>query len=250
MSKYIQKIPLLFNATDLQYGELYQGLSLSFIKCWKEKWVPSRDAYLRSGIKRPEHAHWNWASKSFNVIMNQREDAVFEITVASDTQGVMLLSESTSVFCDDINNKNIHVDFLEVAPWNYFKDCKRGYFKGVGSALLLTAIQFSMEARHYPSLCWHRVRQQFPKGALTLSAEFQGGNFSAAMPVASLLMATKARSQASIFCKTEKRCPLPPYRAFVPDRRAGQNCHYDRARGASTAARAKREPARLFKVSI
>ena len=145
MSKYIQKIPLLFNATDRQYGELYQGLSLSFIKCWKEKWVPSRDAYLRSGIKRPEHAHWNWASKSFNVIMNQREDAVFEITVASDTQGVMLLSESTSVFCDDMNNKNIHVDFLEVAPWNYFKDCKRGYFKGVGSALLLTAIQFSME---------------------------------------------------------------------------------------------------------
>lgn len=144
MSNHIQKVPLLFNAKELFYGELQQGLSTSFIKCWNEKWVPSRDAYLRSGIKCPEHAHWNWGRKSLQVMLNQREDAIFEVTANTDTQGVMLVSEGISLFNDDINSKNIHVEFLEVAPWNYFKDCEKGYFKGVGSSLLLAAVQFSM----------------------------------------------------------------------------------------------------------
>jgi hypothetical protein len=143
MSEFIQKIPLFFNATKEVMAELRKGFPIAPLECWKSFWIPSLDAYLKSGKKRPEHAHWNWSRKTMDAIFRGKEDCFFWIDCQAMTQGIMLVDQGISYLGEDFGKKNIYVDFLQVAPWNYFKDCAVGYYQGVGSILLMAAINYS-----------------------------------------------------------------------------------------------------------
>lgn len=143
MSELIQEIPLYLNGKTLIHAELHKGFSMSFIECWKNKWAPSLDAYLKSGKQRPEHAHWNWVRKATVAVLNNKDDLFFWIKANGDTQGLMILDESSSCHADDNGEGNIYVQFLEVAPWNYYKDASVGYYQGVGSILFMTAVNYS-----------------------------------------------------------------------------------------------------------
>ena len=148
MSKIIQKVPLYFNGIKQVAAELHKGFSMSFIECWKNMWVPSLNSYLRQGKKRPEHAHWNWMQKATVAIMNEKDDDFFGIQCENVTQGIMWVEPQISYFEQDFGKENIYIHFLEVAPWNYFKDKVVGYYQGVGSILLMAAIQYSDSLGH------------------------------------------------------------------------------------------------------
>jgi hypothetical protein len=143
MSEFIQKIPLYFNGITQVTADLHKGFSVVFIECWKDIWEPALDRYLKKGRKRPEHAHWDWMKKATVAIMNRKDDNFFWIQYDNATQGIMWVDQSISYFGQDLGEKNIYINFLEVAPWNFFKDKTAGFYKGTGSILLMTAIQYS-----------------------------------------------------------------------------------------------------------
>jgi hypothetical protein len=101
------------------------------------------DNYILQGKKRPEHSHWNWSKKAMFALINGEEDSFFWIDFNSTTQGIMLTGKNTSYFGSDLGKRNIYIAFLEVAPWNYYKDKTAGYYAGVGIMLLMAAIQYS-----------------------------------------------------------------------------------------------------------
>lgn len=143
MSTYIQAVPLLLNSTKEVKAELFQGVSVDIIRCCQEKWMPAMEAYIAEGKKKPEHAHWNWLQKTMAAILSGKEELLFSVRLDSLVQGLMFIDKKTAYFGQDFGKHNVYVHFLEVAPWNYFKDEAVGYYQGVGTALLVAAIEYS-----------------------------------------------------------------------------------------------------------
>ena len=145
MSKFIQKIPLFWNATQEVIADLYMGFPIGPLECWRNHWVPALNDYLSKGGKRPEHAHWNWLHKATRAVAQGQEDGFFWVEFQQMTQGLMFVGQGISYLGEDFGKKNLYVEFLQVAPWNYFKDSAAGYCQGVGSTLLMAAINYSDE---------------------------------------------------------------------------------------------------------
>jgi hypothetical protein len=145
VSEFIQNIPLYFNGITKVKAELYEGYSTVFLECWLTVWSPAQKEYLCQGTKIPEHAHWNWIKKVLFAAKEGIKDNFFWIQHNNITQGIMLVEQSISVFEQNLGEKNIYVHFIEIAPWNFNKDTTRGYYKGVGTNLLMAAIQLSDE---------------------------------------------------------------------------------------------------------
>ena len=143
MSTLIQNIPLYLNGSKEVTADLYKGLSMQAIECWKKEWEPAFSDYLKRGKKRPEHAHWDWLAKATVAVMSQKDDLIFWISYKSIMQGIMIVDKGHAYHEDDAGKENIYIQFLEVAPWNFYKDKQVGYYKGVGSILLMAAINYS-----------------------------------------------------------------------------------------------------------
>jgi hypothetical protein len=143
VNEFIQEIPLLHNGKQRIMGCLYKGFPSHFLDQWKSQWKLALENYIKQGKKRPEHSHWSWPKKTTYALMSGREDSFFWIECNEITQGIMLVEQKISYFGGDLGKKNIYISFLEVAPWNYYKDESVGFYKGVGSVLLMAAIQFS-----------------------------------------------------------------------------------------------------------
>jgi hypothetical protein len=143
MNEFIQKVALYYNGEDEVFGELYKGFPDHFLEYWRSQWKPSLDKYILQNEKRPEHSHWNWPNKAMRALINDEENTFFWIDYKSSTQGIMLTGKNISYFGSDLGKRNIYISFLEVAPWNYYRDIIAGYYAGVGITLLSAAIQYS-----------------------------------------------------------------------------------------------------------
>lgn len=99
----------------------------------------------------PQSAHWDWNKKTaaFQNLLSYR---MFAVTCALDTQGLMAVATDVvmhpSRLPDDKGRRGlglVYIDFLEAAPWNRPEHVQSPRYRGVGSVLIATAIQLSLD---------------------------------------------------------------------------------------------------------
>ena len=136
-------------------GHVFDGLDQVHLSDWENKWAPIVQATIRKmrtqGVPPPQSAHWDWNKKAaaFHGFLARR---MFAVTCAGETQGLMAVSSGlvshTSRIPDDqgrIGLGLVYIDFLEAAPWNRPEHVATPRYRGVGSVLVATAIQLSLD---------------------------------------------------------------------------------------------------------
>src|SRR5258708_7641322 len=159
MSSLIATIKLREVATNQAIqAQVFDGIDQTHLSNWKTKWVPVVQAtearLLAQGAPAsayPQSAHWDWNKKTaaFQNLLSYR---MFAVTCAEDTQGLMAGATDVvmppSRLPDDKGRRGlglVYIDFLEAAPWNRPEHVQPPRYRGVGSILIATAIQLSLD---------------------------------------------------------------------------------------------------------
>ena len=127
-------------------ADLYRGLPAQVLDEIERMWAEAREAAAlereAAGLNPLEHAHWCWRNKAESV--EEGRHMLVAIDCESQWQGAMAvarLPRSGRLGGGSV----VHVDYLEVAPWNLKSPLVAARFKGVGTALLVDAVRLSIE---------------------------------------------------------------------------------------------------------
>lgn len=94
----------------------------------------------------PEHAHWEWAKK-IECVQGLLPYTTFSVECAGAVQGLMIVRTSGDVAL--LPQKRalplVYIAYLATAPWNWAPYSPTPRFRGVGQAMLLGAINLSLE---------------------------------------------------------------------------------------------------------
>lgn len=157
MSVSIGTAPLREVATGtVVRAEVFDGIAPEHLENWERRWKPiivaTQARLTASNTPRsahPQSSHWDWNRKAGEV-RNLLSYRTFSIIWNGDTQGLMRL-ELVMHRARLVDEKGraaqglVYVDFLETAPWNRPEHVQTPEYRGVGQALLATAIQLSLD---------------------------------------------------------------------------------------------------------
>lgn len=94
----------------------------------------------------PQHRHWDWQEKQ-RLVDGLLAYRILGIECDSDVQGLMLVASAGKVARIDSQKGRplICIHFLATAPWNSPLVVAQPRFSGVGTILLASAVQFSLD---------------------------------------------------------------------------------------------------------
>lgn len=120
---------------DLTIDEIDEAVGL---------WSPYLFQQLQSGIRRPQHAHWEWDRKARAVhgLFGYR---FCGILVGTEMQALMLREDTfaRAKHPDQRGKPIVYIPFLAVAPWNDREIVPTPAYRGCGTILLREAIEHS-----------------------------------------------------------------------------------------------------------
>lgn len=132
---------------QLREAELHEGIQERHLADLEEIWKPALSVLTRwSGrSRREESAHWNWRIKMKRVRLSRKLRS-FAIVSRDVTQGMMIVDTSRTVrLKPDCGLGLVYVDYVEVAPWNREGWQPQRVFHSVGTLLVRTAVQASLD---------------------------------------------------------------------------------------------------------
>lgn len=159
MSSHIGTIKLRETSTrNAVDADVFEGLDKTHLTDWENKWKPVVQATTKrlqaaGAIKSqyPQSSHWDWTKKAA-AIQNLLAYKAFAVVCAGDTQGLMAVVASAAAhptrLPDDKGRTGlglVYIEFLEAAPWNRPEHVQQPKYRGVGSVLIATAIQLSLD---------------------------------------------------------------------------------------------------------
>ena len=111
---------------------------------WRETWVPAIRVHCATRLpgEWPEDEHWEW-DKHVEELRGVLAFQTFALTCEGELQGLML----TSVLAPSrlkLGIPMIYVELLSTAPWNRPEIESPPRFRGVGKAMIKTAIKLSL----------------------------------------------------------------------------------------------------------
>jgi hypothetical protein len=137
------------NGTGVE-AELHDAIEEAQLIDWQAEWQPALMATLQdlarrglSGSQWPQSRHWDWRAKTAQVrgLLAFRS---FSIVCSGVTQGLMRVDLIRSARLPEQRGKPlVHVDYLEVAPWNRPEAGHAPRYRGVGTALVTAAVVLS-----------------------------------------------------------------------------------------------------------
>ena len=147
-------------------AELRDAIEEQQLADWEALWRPLIDEKLRElraqGIPRqqwPQSAHWDWRAKIERIGELLAHEA-FCVMCEGETQGLMAVNLTKAARLQTQRGKNlVYVEYLENAPWNRPELFPPGRYRGVGSILVLTAIQRSREEEFKGRIGLHSLPQ-------------------------------------------------------------------------------------------
>lgn len=148
----ISTIYLLDVASDQPIeAELRDAIEQSQLDDWENSWRPALDAVLielvRQGVHRsqwPQSWHWDWKKKMARV-QGLLAFQGFSVVAQGVTQGLMQVDLTKSAReASQAGKPLVYIEYLEVAPWNRPELGSSPRLRGVGSALVSTAIELSV----------------------------------------------------------------------------------------------------------
>jgi hypothetical protein len=153
MTVEISTIHLLEVASDSSIeAELRDAIENAQLTDWRTHWQPAMRAVLDDLIKRgvprdqwPQSSHWDWPAK-----VAQVEGLLafkgFCVVCAGMTQGLMRIDlNQTARESRQAGMPLVYVDYLEVAPWNRADLGQAPRYSGVGTALVVAAVELSRQ---------------------------------------------------------------------------------------------------------
>lgn len=132
-------------------AELWDDISDLHLDLWRTTWKPRLDEARRRLLKAkiplhqwPQDLHWDWGEKtewSRPMLALKR----FAITCGGALQGLMLvnLAKATARLPSQRGKDLAYIDFVSTAPWNRPEISGIQQFHGVGTILVLAAIELS-----------------------------------------------------------------------------------------------------------
>jgi len=101
-----------------------------------------------------EDAHWDWFKKALAYRTNEYE--WFHLYAEGKPQGACLIYHPKASALSGLNI--FYVEFIAVAPWNRKNLVRERVFKGVGRALIIAALKFSIDhLKLSPGFCLHSL---------------------------------------------------------------------------------------------
>jgi hypothetical protein len=133
-------------------AELRDVIEEAQLADWENLWCPSLDAAVRrlhsEGVPRsewPQSRHWDWRAK-LTAIRELLAHQTFSIVCQGETQGLMAVNLTKPARLPNQHGKPmVYVEFLETAPWNRAVLYKPPRYSGVGSVLIRTAVELSVQ---------------------------------------------------------------------------------------------------------
>ena len=151
---------------DLVEAQLFDGISDVHLTLWQTTWLPAMAEAVqrleRAGVpkaKWPQDLHWDWSKKTAHArgFIGLRS---FCITVGGHLQGMMQVDCTKEARLPVQARKPlVYVDFLSTAPWNRKEIIQPHEFRGVGRALLLAAVQLSLDEEFQGRIGLHSLPQ-------------------------------------------------------------------------------------------
>lgn len=148
-------------------GALIEGIQEKHITFYNSEWISYHLDVLKKlnekGIPRtqwPQSAKWDWESKVAKA-KNLLAYKGYCIECDNSVEGFMLTVESKHSCQLDIQKGKafVYIDFLETAPWNQPSDVNTPKFMGVGTVMIHTAIQSSIESGFKGRIGLHSLPQ-------------------------------------------------------------------------------------------
>lgn len=147
-------------------AELRDAIETQQLVDWEQFWRPALAEVLadldRRGVPRsawPQSRHWNWKEKAEQVygVLAYRG---FCVIADGQTQGLAQIDLNRFARLPEQSGKPlVHVDYLEVAPWNRPELGQPPRFRGVGSALIAASVQLSLDEGFKGRIGLHSVPQ-------------------------------------------------------------------------------------------
>jgi hypothetical protein len=163
MKERLGNIDLLNRLTgEFEPASIVQGLDEANFRDFETLWKPALDkraaefaSWEEAADGNVQDAHWDWVGKA----KSEAKFEAFGIECAGMTQGLMLVDLATR-FARILSQKGLdlcYVELIATAPWNRPKFGEKPKYKGVGRALLATAISKSVELEFKGRLGLHSL---------------------------------------------------------------------------------------------
>jgi hypothetical protein len=146
---------LIFHRSSKDYvpAVLIDGVSKEEIETAEKLWRPE----IQKAVKhmesknipedqRPQHGHWDW-KKKHDAVNNLLAYQILGVECESTMQGLILI-QTAGVFSRIPTQKGnglVYVMFVEVAPWNSSLIMPEPRYNQVGTVLLASAIDISID---------------------------------------------------------------------------------------------------------
>ena len=127
---------------------------------WRKYRKDARTRRIQNGLAVPEHNHWRWDEKAYDLIFTAYR--CLGVRFENEIQGLAMVS-TVGVYGRSAANEGkpvLYVKYIEAAPWNL-----RNYvgvearFGGVGTSLIIAAIELSSEEAFRGRIALHSLQQ-------------------------------------------------------------------------------------------
>ncbi|MEQ5840139.1 GNAT family N-acetyltransferase [Paraburkholderia acidicola] len=108
----------------------------------------------------PQHDHWEWGKK-MEYVQGLLSYTTFSVECNGDVQGLMMV-KTADEFASLPTKPGlplVYIAYLQTAPWNWGPAATQPKYRGVGSALLLAAINMSLDLEFHGRIGLHSLAQ-------------------------------------------------------------------------------------------
>jgi hypothetical protein len=147
-------------------AELRDAIEEPQLADWEALWRPALDNAIRrlhaAGVPRdqwPQSRHWDWRAK-LQAIEQLLAHRTFCVVCAGETQGMMAVNLTKTARLEAQRGRPlVYVEYLENAPWNRPELFSLPRYRGVGSILIRTAIEASIQEEFKGRIGLHSLPQ-------------------------------------------------------------------------------------------
>lgn len=146
-------------------ASIYHGLDQKNFEDFEQLWRPPLKAarakvatWAEAATLNAQDSHWEWKDKAIQAEKTLGEET-YALEAAGQTQGLMLISVSFARIPTQLGRELVYVELVSTAPWNRPELVTDPRYKGVGIALLGTAISKSVDLGFGGRIGLHSLQQ-------------------------------------------------------------------------------------------
>ena len=140
-----------YGSEQFDEAELIDGIESKHLEDFEQLWLSF------PGFQQEGDGHWDWAKKMACYWDSLAYNA-FALECDAKTQGLMIVNMMKRCRLPKQTNKHLeYVEYVATAPWNRKAITSDRIYRGVGSLLIATAIQLSIDEGNHGRIGLHAL---------------------------------------------------------------------------------------------